>query len=130
LPKISKFNMPNKLRRDKRGGSRNSATGVSKPFRSPHSVKAVLGRSTPTLTRVSDQAGRQGFWKQWLARHLPDELTPHLSGVVEREQTLVIFAESAAWSTRLRYVMHELEAQIKQTQPTIQRVSVRVMPKA
>ena len=122
--------MPNKLRRDKRGGTRNSATNVSKPFRSADSVKAVLGRLTPTLTRVSDQASRQTFWKQWLAQHLPTELTPHLSGVVEREHTLVIFAESAAWSTRLRYVMQELEPQIKQAQPTIQQVSVRVMPKA
>ena len=122
--------MPNKLRRDKRGGTRNSATNVSKPFRSPDSVKAVLGRLTPTLTRVSEQASRQSFWKQWLAQHLPTELTPHLSGVVERDATLVIFAESAAWSARLRYVMQELEAQIKQAQPTIQQVSVRVMPKA
>jgi hypothetical protein len=130
LPKISKINMPNKLRRDKRGGTRKSATNVSKPFRSPDSVKAVLARSTPTLTRVSDQASRQAFWKQWLAQHLPAELTPRLSGVVEREQTLVIFAESAAWSARLRYVMQELDAQIKQAQPTIQQVSVRVMPKA
>jgi hypothetical protein len=130
LPKISKINMPNKLRRDKRGGTRNSATSVSKPFRSPDSVKAVLGRLTPTLTRVSDQASRQAFWKQWLAQHLPTELTPRLSGVVERDATLVIFAESAAWSARLRYVMQELAPQIKQAQPTIQQVSVRVMPKA
>jgi len=82
------------------------------------------------LTRVSDQASRQTFWKQWLAQHLPTELTPRLSGVVEREHTLVIFAESAAWSARLRYVMQELEPQIKHAQPTIQQVSVRVMPKA
>jgi hypothetical protein len=130
LPQISKINMPNKLRRDKRSGTRNSATNVSKLFRTPDSVKAVLGRSTPTLTRVSDQANRQAFWKQWLAQHLPSELTPRLSGVVERDDTLVIFAESAAWSARLRYVMQELQPQIKQAQPTIQQVSVRVMPKA
>jgi hypothetical protein len=130
LPKNSKINMPNKLRRDKRGGTRHLATSVSKPFRRPDSVKDVLGRLTPTLTRVSDQAVRQTFWKQWLAQHLPSELTPKLSGVVERDNTLVIFAESAAWSARLRYVMQELEPEIKQAQPTIQQVSVRVMPKA
>jgi hypothetical protein len=130
LPKNSKINMPNKLRRNKRGGTRNSATSVSKPFRRPDSVKDVLGRLTPTLTRVSDQAARQTFWKQWLVQHLPSELTPRLSGVVERDNTLVIFAESAAWSARLRYVMQELEPEIKQAQPTIQQVSVRVMPKA
>ena len=130
LPKISNFNMPNKLRRNKRGGSRNLATNVSKPFRTPYSVKEVLDRSSPTLTRVSEQAHRQNYWKNWLAQHLPAELTARLSGVVERENTLVIFAESAAWSARLRYVMQDLEPRIKQAQPSIQHVSVRVMPKA
>jgi hypothetical protein len=129
LPKNSEINMPNKLRRDKRGGSRKSATNVSKTFRSPDSVKDVLGRLTPTLTRVTDQAARQTFWKQWLAQHLPSELLPKLSGLVERDDTLVIFAESAAWAARLRYVMQELESRIKQAQPTIQQVNVRVMPR-
>ena len=122
--------MPNKLRRDKRGGSRNSATNVSKPFRRADSVKDLLAHASPTLTRVTDQTNRQNHWKQWLAAHLPPALTPHLSGVVEREDTLVIFAESAAWSARLRYVIQELEPGIKQARPTIQHVSVRVMPKA
>jgi len=130
LPKISNFNMPNKLHRNKRAASRKLATNVSKTFRAPHSVKEVLDRTTPTLTRVADQASRQGYWKQWLAQHVPADLTARLTGVVEREDTLVIFAESAAWSARLRYVMQELEGQIKQARPTIQHVSVRVMPKA
>jgi hypothetical protein len=130
LPKISNFNMPNKLHRNKRGGSRKLATNVSNPFRTPHSVKEVLGRATPALTRVADQASRRSYWQQWLAKHLPAQLAARLSGVVEREDTLVIFAESAAWSARLRYVMQELEGQIKQARPTIQHVSVRVMPKA
>ena len=121
--------MPNKLRRNKRGGTRTPATRVSKPFRKPDSVKEVLQRASPMLTRVSDQAGRQRYWRQWLTQQLPAELTSRLSGVVEREDTLVIFTESAAWSARLRYLMQELEAQIKQAQPTIQHVSVRVMPK-
>jgi hypothetical protein len=122
--------MHNKLRRDKRSSARKPATNVSKPFRRADSVKEVLGRASPTLTRVSDQAARQTWWKQWLAQQLPAELTPRLSGVVERENTLILFAESAAWSARLRYVMQDLEARIKQAQPTIQQVSVRVMPKA
>jgi hypothetical protein len=121
--------MPNKLLRHKRGGTRNVATSVSKPFRKPDSVKDVLRRATPTLTRVADQAGRQSYWQHWLAQNLPPELTSRLSGVVEREDTLVIFTESAAWSARLKYVLHELQTRIKQAQPTIQHVSVRVMPK-
>jgi hypothetical protein len=122
--------MPNKLRRNKRSGSRHSTTDVSKAFRKPHSVKEVLSRSTPTLTRVSNQAARQNHWRMWLAAHLPSDLTTRLSGVVEREGTLVIFAESAAWSARLRYAVLELEAEIKAAGPQIQQVSVRVLPKA
>jgi hypothetical protein len=121
--------MPNKLRRNKRGGSRQLATSVSKTFRKPHSVKDVLARLTPTLTRVSKQVSRQEHWKTWLAAHLPADITTRLSGVVEREGTLVIFAESAAWSARLRYAVLELEAQIKVVGPEIQQISVRVLPK-
>jgi hypothetical protein len=121
--------MHNKLRIHKRGGTRNPSTHVSKPFRKPDSVKEVLRRACPTLARVSDQAGRQSYWRQWLTQQLAPQLTSHLSGVVEREDTLVIFTDSAAWSARLRYCLQELEAQIKQAQPTIQHVSVRVMPK-
>ncbi|MBV8806633.1 MAG: DUF721 domain-containing protein [Sinobacteraceae bacterium] len=121
--------MPNKLRRDKRGDTRNPSTRVSKPFRKADSVKEVLRRASPTLTRVADQAGRQSYWRHWLTQQLPAELTSHLTGVVEREDTLVIFTDSSAWSARLRYCLTELEAQIKQAQPTIQHVSVRVMPR-
>jgi hypothetical protein len=122
--------MPNKLRRDKRGGTRKLATSVSKPFRKPHSVKEVLDRASPALTRLQEQADRQSYWKQWLAQHLPTELTTRLSGVVERDDTLVIFTESAAWSARLRYFLPELETHVKHAQPTIKQVSVRVMPKS
>jgi hypothetical protein len=122
--------MPNKLRRDKRGGTRKLATSVSKRLHKPHSVKEVLGQKNPTLTRLHAQADRQSFWKQWLAKQLPAELTPRLSGVVERDDTLVIFTESAAWSARLRYLMQELEASVKQAQPTIKQISIRVMPKS
>ena len=122
--------MPNKRRRDKRNGTVNPATRVSKPFRRADSVKEVLSRTSPMLSRVSDQAARQSFWSQWLAQHLPPELTTRLTGVVERDGTLVVFTESAAWSARLRFLLQELEAPLKQAQPTIQHVSVRVMPKA
>jgi hypothetical protein len=121
--------MHNKLRRHKLDGTRKPATRVSKPFRKPDSVKEVLRRASPTLARVCDQAGRQSYWRHWFTQQLPKELTSHLTGVVERENTLVIFTDSAAWSARLRYCLQELEAQIKQAQPTIQHMSVRVMPK-
>jgi hypothetical protein len=98
-------------------------------MRQTHSVKDVLAKLTPTLTRVSEQSGRQNFWREWLNARLPEDLLMRLSGVVEREGTLVIFAESAAWSARLRFAMQDLQEQIRAAQPDIQLVTVRVLPK-
>jgi hypothetical protein len=81
------------------------------------------------LTRVTDQAERANRWNSWLAGQLPPELRPRVSGVVERCGTLVIFAESAAWSARLRYAVLELEAAIRAADPGIGTVAVRVLPR-
>jgi hypothetical protein len=93
-----------------------------------HSVKELLSRGAPDLTRVTRQAARAGFWSGWLCRHLPTELAPTVSGVVERETTLVIFAASAAWGARLRYALKELEPQIRADFPALTAISVRVRP--
>ncbi|MDB6046929.1 MAG: hypothetical protein JWM63_5480 [Gammaproteobacteria bacterium] len=84
---------------------------------------------TPTLTRVTEQVDRQTFWRRWLDAHLPAEMAGKLTGVVEREGALVIFAESSAWSARLRYAVQEIEAQIRASGPGITEISVRVLPR-
>jgi len=93
------------------------------------SVKALLTKLTPNLKRVTDQTQRQAFWRRWLDTHLPAEIATKLTGVVERDRTLVIFAESPAWSARLRYAVQEIEAQVRACEPGITEVSVRVLPR-
>jgi Dna[CI] antecedent, DciA len=79
--------------------------------------------------RVTTAAARASFWSEWLAQHLPAELGTRISGVVEREGTLVIFAESAAWSARLSYTVQELEREILAAADGLERVVVRVRPR-
>ena len=122
--------MPKKGARNKRGGSRNSPRRPTEIRTQPDSVKALLARVSPALTRVTDQAARQSTWRVWLAAHLPEDLTVRLSGIVEREGTLVLFAESAAWSTRLRYAMQEIEAPLRAAHPEIGEIKVRVLPRS
>jgi len=81
------------------------------------------------LTRITAQASRQNFWNCWLSTHLPPEIRPRVSGVTERAGTLVIFAETAAWSARLRYVIFELEPDIRAEDPTLTAIEVRVLPR-
>jgi hypothetical protein len=119
--------MPKKVSRDKR---------IRLPMRSrtspvPHktdSVKELLARAAPALRRVTEQAARQSFGREWLATHLPPALHAHVSGVAERDGTLVVFAASAAWSARLRYALIELEADIRAAAPELCAIKVRVLP--
>jgi hypothetical protein len=129
LPKISKFNMPNMAQRNKRDGSRIRSTNGSRLSNQTDSVKDLLAKLTPNLKRVTDQVHRQDFWRDWLEKHLPTEISGKLTGIVERDGILVIFAESPAWSARLRFAVQEIEAQIRAAKPGITEVSVRVLPR-
>jgi len=120
--------MPKKVRRDKRGGSRVS-TGSRGTSRRVHSVKELIAQRAPALARITAGAARAGFWTAWLSGRLPEGIGARVTGVVERDGTLVIFAESAAWSARLRFAVQELEPQILAASAGLQSVSVRVRPR-
>ncbi|HEV7716218.1 MAG TPA: hypothetical protein VGO53_11515 [Steroidobacteraceae bacterium] len=94
------------------------------------SVKALLSRSSQSaLGRVAQQRQSQADWREWLRAKLPAALDMHVTGAVERDDSLVIFAESAAWSARLRFAVAEFETEIRREKPAIRSVNVRVMPK-
>ena len=120
--------MPKKVRRDKRGSSP-MRTGAGRMSRRVHSVKDLLSQRAPVLMRVTHQTARANFWTDWLSLHLPPELRSRISGVIERDGTLVICAESAAWSARLRYSVSELEPKIRAAATNLTDVQVRVRPR-
>jgi hypothetical protein len=121
--------MPKMTRRNKRNESRNASINGSRLSNPTDSVKQILSNLTGGLKRVSEQRHRQDFWRDWLDAHLPAEITGKITGIVEREGTLVIFAESAAWSARLRFATQEIEDQIRAAKSGITDVSVRVLPR-
>jgi hypothetical protein len=82
------------------------------------------------LTRLTDQAARQNLWGAWLSAHLPAEIRARVSGVNEREGTLVVFAESSAWCARLRFALMELEGSLRASHPAVQSIQVRVLPRS
>ncbi len=139
LPSSNIENMPNKSRQHKRRFPTTpirKALSASQPGHSgsrsqpAHSVKDLLARAVPILSQAADQKSCQAFWREWLATHLPVELASHMSGAVERAGGLTLFADSAAWASRLRYALPELEAQLRCAAPHINEVRVRVLPRA
>ena len=121
--------MPNMARRNKRSESRIGSTSGSRLSNQTDSVKDLLAKLTPNLKRVTDQVHRQDFWRDWLEKHLPAEISGKLTGIVERDGTLVIFAESPAWSARLRFFVQEIKPQILAAKPGITDVTIRVLPR-
>jgi hypothetical protein len=120
--------MPKKVRRDKRGNaSVSSSPGPTS--RRVDSVKQLLARRAPALMRVTTHIRRADFWREWLSLHLPAQIRPRLSGVIERDGTLVIFAESAAWCARMRYSVLELEPEIRAAAVNLTAIEVRVRPR-
>jgi hypothetical protein len=66
---------------------------------------------------------------EWLGTHLPAELRAHTSAAALRNGVLVVTADAAAWSTRLRYVLVAMRAEIEQHWPEVRSCQVRVRPK-
>ncbi len=125
--------MPNKLRRDKksRPGSRRGVAQIRPgpdSVKRADSVKSLLARATPVLASIADQAARQRRWRAWLDGRIAEPRRAHISGIVEREGTLVVYAESAGWGVRLRYAVAELEPELRREYPQVSRVLVRVLP--
>ena len=121
--------MPKKMSRNKRVKSPMRSRTALIPAQA-HSVKDLLARRVPSLTRVTAQSARQNFWSCWLSERLPAEIAARVSGVNERAGTLVIFAETAAWSARLRYAVLELEPEIRAADSSLNAVKIRVLPRS
>jgi hypothetical protein len=95
----------------------------------PDSVKALLGNpSQSPVAGFTAQAKRHARITEWLEKQLPRDLAGRVSGVVERQDTLVIFTESAVWSARVRYAVAEIEPVLFEEFPQFSVVSVRVAP--
>ncbi|MBS0380171.1 MAG: DUF721 domain-containing protein [Proteobacteria bacterium] len=94
-----------------------------------HSVKDLLARVSPGLRDLGIRAARQEAWGEWLGGHLDPELRAKVRSVTERSGTLTVFAESAAWSARLKFALAELVPRLRAERPSVKDIEVRVMPR-
>lgn len=106
------------------------APAVSFSMRKPINVKDLI-QKTPLLKKEAAQFfDTERQWRDFLDARLPEGLSVRIAGVGSRPPELTIYAESAAWSARLRYALAELDAAIREHDPAIQTVVVKVKPAA
>jgi hypothetical protein len=90
-------------------------------------ISKLLARDS-TLHNIGAIATAQQQWLAWVREQLPAELAPHVTQVVIKAGELIGYAESAAWSERLRYATEPLLARASARDPSIARIRVRVSP--
>ncbi len=82
------------------------------------------------MERIREQARSQHDWHRWLQDHLPNDLGARVTGVVENEGRLTVFAESSAWSTRIRFALADVDAELRAAgDGQVTKTEVKVMPR-
>ncbi|MFO1426986.1 MAG: DciA family protein [Steroidobacteraceae bacterium] len=98
--------------------------------RKPLIVKDLLAKAGITSKGIAQFTDQQGLWMARLRERLPPELCAHITGTGFRAGELTVYAESAAWSARLRYALADQLEALRQAEPTIGRIAVRLRPRA
>jgi hypothetical protein len=125
--------MHKKPRHDKKSGARNADASVTRSNKTLQ-INDLLSKR-PALARLTAALPAQRAWVEWLRAELPADLAEHVVNVVPHGAAtagdateLVIFADSAAWGTRLRYALAALESRIRARDAGIGRWQVRIAP--
>ncbi|MCC7460838.1 MAG: DUF721 domain-containing protein [Gammaproteobacteria bacterium] len=70
----------------------------------------------------------QQRWLAWLRDIVPAELGTRMIGAAEQRGTLIVYASSAAWCTRLKYALADALPRCQERAPQIRALQVRVRP--
>jgi Dna[CI] antecedent, DciA len=78
------------------------------------------------LQRISTRIPLQQAWADWLRAAVGSPLAGHIVNALPKSAELVVFADSAAWGTRLRYALAGMQPAITARDATIVRTTIRV----
>ena len=72
----------------------------------------------------------QQSWADWLRGAVPCELAGHIVSAVPKSAELVVFADTAAWGTRLRYALAAMLPDIAARDAALSRITVRIQTRS
>jgi predicted nucleic acid-binding Zn ribbon protein len=96
------------------------------PRRANPSIISDLLSNKSGLARLGAAIPVQQSWVDWLRAAVIAELAGHIVNAVPKDDKLVVFADSAAWGTRLRYALATLQSAIAARDSAISHTTVRV----
>ena len=84
--------------------------------------------SGSALAAIQQSAVAIDALRQRLLAQLPEVLRAHVTGVIAKPGELVVFADSAAWASRLKLTLADAPPDLAPEVEATDRVTVRVMP--
>jgi hypothetical protein len=96
---------------------------MSKKLRS---INNLLQTET-TLTTLQARSREQSVLLQQVRRLLPSPLDRHCLAAVLQGDRLVLFTDSSAWASRLRYFSRDLVFGLQQQQLTVTKTAIRIL---
>ena len=103
---------------------------VSKSMAKPINVKDLIQKAKLLRSDAAQFFDISRDWRDFLRGQLPAGLVDRVAEVARDPPDLTVYVESSAWSARLRYALAELEPAIRERDPAITRIVVRVRPAA
>ena len=94
--------------------------------RGPNSLTGVL-KSSGTVRDLLSQAQDMQRLLTRVRKHLPSPLESHCRAALVKKRQLMLFVDSPAWASRLRYYSRNLKSLLLREGMRVERVSVRVM---
>ena len=88
----------------------------------PKPVGAILGEASSRLEQLLGRVEILRKLDQTIKQQLPEPMHAHCQVANIKENQLVIFADSQAWATRLRYQRNELISSLKKS-PEFARIN-------
>lgn len=95
------------------------------------SLSRLLSSRKNSAHRLLEQGRLLQEMSRWLQQQLPLPLSLHCQVANIRENTLVLAADSPAWSSKLRFFSNNLLIKLKKEQKImLQRIDIIVVPRA
>lgn len=94
--------------------------------RGPNSLTRVL-RSSGTARELLSQAQDLQQLLTRVRKLLPVPLEGHCRAVLLKKRQLILFVDSPAWASRMRYYSRDLKSLLRRNGMRVERVSVRVL---
>ena len=96
----------------------------SKP-KYPRTVGSLLS-SNPLLKSLSAESQRLNELLEIVRSHLPEPLANHCHSVSSGKNSLILYTESSAWASRLRFISRQLQKKLQDSGFGVDKITIRV----